>query len=93
VIESKSKHHTAAQITSLINQALADADMPKFAVFRAVHDAANNMIAGVRDADLDTILCVAHQIQRCIVMTLSKVPDMSESLKRVKVSFNPSTWF
>eukprot|EP00952_Eustigmatos_sp_NYUAD-ZCMA_P012961 51772-Eustigmatos_ZCMA.PRE.1 len=84
VIEFKSKNHTADQITALIDQALADAEMPKSGVFRAVHDAANNMIAGVRGSDLDSILCIAHQIQRCIVGSLSKVPDMSESLKRVK---------
>lgn len=85
VREFKSKHHTAANIRAFLEEALIGAGLPKAAVFRIVHDAASNMIAGMGTCDLNSILCVAHQLQRCIVGSMGKGAALSEILKRAKV--------
>jgi hypothetical protein len=85
VVEFKSKHHTTDQIAALVRDALATAGLPHHAIFRAVHDAARNMIAGVRAADLNSVLCTAHQLQRTIVGAMAKAENLNDHLGRVKV--------
>lgn len=85
MVEFKSKHHTADEISKLVTAALEASGLPKDAVFRAVHDAAKNMVNGVRDADINGLLCTAHQLQRCVVQGMAKTQTLAEKLKKVKV--------
>lgn len=84
VREFKSAHHTAGEIKTLLTNTISDSHLRQESVFRAVHDAASNMKKGVGDANIDSLYCTAHQLQRVIVNSMAKVPALTACLRTVK---------